>query len=78
MLRIILIALLAAVGYFAAGAAILAALRALGTPGRLGIDGEEELALAALWPAYMAIVLPIYGAAALARRCTGNGKHSKK
>lgn len=78
MLRIILIALLAAVGYFAAGAAVLIILRVVGVIRRHEIGEEEQMIAVAVWPLYLAVIVPVYGVIALSKKISGDGRHIKK
>lgn len=79
MLKIVLIAFAAAVGYFLTGAAALVLLRSTGAVRKFGICEEEQIAAVALWPLYLTIILPVYLAVSIAKRIAGDdGKHTKR
>ena len=77
-MKIFLIAVAVAVGYFVAGAIGLIILRIAGVIRRHEIGEEEQMIAVAVWPVYLTLIVPAYGVITLAKKISGDGRHIKK
>lgn len=76
-MRILIIAITAAVIHFTIGTIILTILSKTGALRDLRQEAEEEI-IVALWPLYILIILPSRAAVTSARKARGEGKHTRR